>query len=54
MVTTCPALRQCNICKEHKPQTDFYKVKRARQTSPTHYMPTGNPPRVIAGLMALN
>ena len=26
---SCPALRQCNICKEHKPQTDFYKVKRA-------------------------
>ena len=26
---TCPALRQCNICKEHRPQTDFYKVKRA-------------------------
>jgi hypothetical protein len=29
MVMTCPALRQCNICKEHRPQTDFYKVKRA-------------------------
>ncbi len=28
---TCPALRQCNICKEHKPQTDFYKVKRAKK-----------------------
>jgi len=31
MVMTCPALRQCNICKEHKPQTDFYKVKRAKK-----------------------
>jgi len=29
MVMTCPALRQCNICKEHRPQTDFYKGKRA-------------------------
>ena len=29
MVMTCPALRQCNICKEHRPQTDFYRVKRA-------------------------
>lgn len=28
---TCPALSQCNICKEHKPQTDFYKVKRAKK-----------------------
>ena len=31
MVITCPALRQCNICKDHKPQTDFYKVKRAKK-----------------------
>jgi len=28
---SCPALRQCNICKEHRPQTDFYKVKRAKK-----------------------
>ena len=31
MVIDCPALRQCNICKEHRPQTDFYKVKRAKK-----------------------
>ena len=31
MVMACPALRQCNICKEHRPQTDFYKVKRAKK-----------------------
>jgi hypothetical protein len=31
MVMSCPALRQCNICKEHRPQTDFYKVKRAKK-----------------------
>ena len=34
MVIECPLLRKCNICGEHKPQTDFYKLappKRAKQ-----------------------
>ena len=34
VVIQCPVLRQCNICGEHKPQTDFYKIappKRAKK-----------------------
>lgn len=31
MVIDCPLLRRCTVCKEHKPQTDFYKVSRAKK-----------------------
>ena len=34
MVIECPLLRKCNVCGEHKPQIDFYKLappKRAKQ-----------------------
>ena len=30
----CPVLRECKVCGEHKPQTDFYKLaptKRAKK-----------------------
>ena len=34
VVTECPVLRECKVCGEHKPQTDFYKLvptKRAKK-----------------------
>lgn len=34
MVIECPLLRKCNVCGEHKPQIDFYKLtppQRAKQ-----------------------
>ena len=34
VVMDCPVLRECKVCGEHKPQTDFYKLaptKRAKK-----------------------
>ena len=30
MVIDCPVLRQCRVCGQHKPQTDFYKLAPTR------------------------
>ena len=34
VVMDCQVLRECKVCGEHKPQTDFYKLastKRAKK-----------------------
>jgi len=31
LVNSCPMLRQCRVCGQHKPQTDFYKNKRGKK-----------------------
>ena len=32
----CPVLRECKVCGEHKPQTDFYKLAPTKRAKEVH------------------
>ena len=36
VVMDCPVLRECKVCGEHKPQTDFYKLAPTKRAKEVH------------------